>query len=63
MITNGMTSMVRHSLPERRRSADCASDSSFNRKALQEYVLIAGQHSAGGLVDKPPKYATPSFDS
>lgn len=32
-------------------------DSLFNRKALQEYVLIAGQHSAGGLVDKPPKPA------
>ncbi|GJE90616.1 terpenoid cyclase/Protein prenyltransferase [Phanerochaete sordida] len=32
-------------------------DSLFNRKALQEYVLIAGQHAAGGLIDKPPKPA------
>lgn len=31
-------------------------DSLFNRIALQEYVLYAGQHTAGGLVDKPPKY-------
>ena len=31
-------------------------DSLFNRRALQEYVLFAGQHHAGGLVDKPPKY-------
>lgn len=31
------------------------SDSLFNRKALQEYVLYAAQHHAGGLVDKPPK--------
>jgi protein farnesyltransferase subunit beta len=30
-------------------------DSLFNRRALQEYVLYATQHSAGGLVDKPPK--------
>ena len=33
-----------------------AADSMFNRKALQEYVLLAGQHPAGGLRDKPPKY-------
>ncbi|EKM50973.1 uncharacterized protein PHACADRAFT_212873 [Phanerochaete carnosa HHB-10118-sp] len=32
-------------------------DSLFNREALQEYVLIAGQHAAGGLIDKPPKPA------
>jgi len=30
-------------------------ESSFNRKALQEYILLAGQHPAGGLRDKPPK--------
>ncbi|KAI0037908.1 terpenoid cyclases/Protein prenyltransferase [Auriscalpium vulgare] len=30
-------------------------DSLFNRKALQEYILCAGQHPAGGLRDKPPK--------
>jgi protein farnesyltransferase subunit beta len=28
----------------------------FNRNALQEYILLAGQHPAGGLRDKPPKY-------
>jgi protein farnesyltransferase subunit beta len=31
-------------------------DSFFNRRALQEYILLAGQHPAGGLRDKPPKY-------
>ena len=31
-------------------------DSLLNRKALQEYILYAGQHPAGGLRDKPPKY-------
>jgi protein farnesyltransferase subunit beta len=31
-------------------------DSLFNRKALQEYILYATQHPAGGLRDKPPKY-------
>ncbi|KAI0086016.1 terpenoid cyclases/protein prenyltransferase alpha-alpha toroid [Irpex rosettiformis] len=34
---------------------DDVDDSLFNRRALQEYVLFAAQHSAGGLVDKPPK--------
>ncbi|ETW79021.1 hypothetical protein HETIRDRAFT_478327 [Heterobasidion irregulare TC 32-1] len=34
---------------------DDVDDSMFNRKALQEYVLLAGQHPAGGLRDKPPK--------
>ncbi|KAF9524771.1 terpenoid cyclases/protein prenyltransferase alpha-alpha toroid [Crepidotus variabilis] len=29
----------------------------LNRHALQEYVLSAGQHPAGGLRDKPPKNA------
>ncbi|KAK7018634.1 protein farnesyltransferase subunit beta [Favolaschia claudopus] len=32
-------------------------DSLMNRKALQEYILLAGQHPAGGLRDKPPKHA------
>ncbi|KAI0824323.1 terpenoid cyclases/Protein prenyltransferase [Trametes gibbosa] len=32
-------------------------DALFNRKALQEYLLLAGQHPAGGLRDKPPKSA------
>jgi protein farnesyltransferase subunit beta len=35
--------------------ADYVLDSFFNRKALQEYILLAGQHPAGGLRDKPPK--------
>jgi protein farnesyltransferase subunit beta len=33
----------------------CCLDSLFNRKGLQEYILFAGQHPAGGLRDKPPK--------
>ncbi len=37
-------------------------DSFFNRQALQEYILLAGQHPAGGLRDKPPKYVRP-FDN
>ncbi|KAG2002264.1 farnesyltransferase subunit beta [Coprinopsis cinerea AmutBmut pab1-1] len=32
-------------------------DGLFNSKALQEYVLLAGQHPSGGLRDKPPKPA------
>ncbi|KAJ7262763.1 terpenoid cyclases protein prenyltransferase [Mycena haematopus] len=32
-------------------------DSLMDRKALQEYILFAGQHPAGGLRDKPPKNA------
>lgn len=32
-------------------------DSLLNRDALQEYILYAGQHPAGGLRDKPPKSA------
>lgn len=38
------------------RSLMLYSDSLYNRQALQEYILYAGQHPAGGLVDKPPKY-------
>jgi len=30
-------------------------DSLYDREALQEYILYAGQHPAGGLRDKPPK--------
>lgn len=30
-------------------------DALLNRRALQEYILYAGQHAAGGLRDKPPK--------
>ncbi|KAJ7159810.1 terpenoid cyclases/Protein prenyltransferase [Mycena crocata] len=36
---------------------DDIDDSLLNRKALQEYILYAGQHPAGGLRDKPPKHA------
>lgn len=36
--------------------ADYVLDSFFNRQALQEYILLVGQHPAGGLRDKPPKY-------
>ncbi|TFK35695.1 terpenoid cyclases/protein prenyltransferase alpha-alpha toroid [Crucibulum laeve] len=32
-------------------------DELYNQKALQEYILYAGQHPAGGLRDKPPKNA------
>lgn len=34
-----------------------ADDALLNRRALQEYILYAGQHPAGGLRDKPPKPA------
>ncbi|EPQ53792.1 terpenoid cyclases/Protein prenyltransferase [Gloeophyllum trabeum ATCC 11539] len=34
---------------------DDVDDALFNRKALQEYILYAGQHPTGGLRDKPPK--------
>jgi protein farnesyltransferase subunit beta len=36
---------------------DDVDDSLFNNTALQEYILYAGQHPAGGLRDKPPKSA------
>ncbi|KAJ7471851.1 terpenoid cyclases/protein prenyltransferase alpha-alpha toroid [Mycena latifolia] len=36
---------------------DDIDDSLLNRKALQEYILYAGQHPVGGLRDKPPKNA------
>ncbi|CAK5263324.1 unnamed protein product [Mycena citricolor] len=35
---------------------DDIDDSLLNRKAIQEYVLFACQHPAGGLRDKPPKH-------
>ena len=38
--------------------ADYVPESFFNRHALQEYILLAGQHPAGGLRDKPPKYVS-----
>lgn len=34
---------------------DLCPDALFNREALQTYILMACQHHAGGLVDKPPK--------
>ncbi|PPQ69089.1 hypothetical protein CVT24_000133 [Panaeolus cyanescens] len=36
---------------------DDVDDGLYNRQALQEYLLYAGQHPAGGLRDKPPKHA------
>ncbi|OJT05424.1 Protein farnesyltransferase subunit beta [Trametes pubescens] len=42
---------------EGQKSWDDIDDSLFDRKALQEYILLAGQHPAGGLRDKPPKPA------
>ncbi len=32
-------------------------ESLLNREALQQYILLAGQHPVGGLRDKPPKSA------
>ncbi|KAL0948363.1 hypothetical protein HGRIS_010945 [Hohenbuehelia grisea] len=43
--------------PDAEESWDDVDDDLFNRKALQEYILFAGQHPAGGLRDKPPKNA------
>ncbi|KAI0324706.1 terpenoid cyclases/Protein prenyltransferase [Cubamyces sp. BRFM 1775] len=56
---------VLHDLPnegdggeeEGHKAWDDVDDSLFDRKALQEYILCAGQHPAGGLRDKPPKPA------
>ncbi|GLB42943.1 putative terpenoid cyclases protein prenyltransferase [Lyophyllum shimeji] len=42
---------------EQREQWDEVDDTLFNRTALQEYILYAGQHPAGGLRDKPPKNA------
>ncbi|KAH7914880.1 terpenoid cyclases/protein prenyltransferase alpha-alpha toroid [Hygrophoropsis aurantiaca] len=36
---------------------DDVDDSLWNRTALQQYILCAGQHPNGGLRDKPPKIA------
>lgn len=36
--------------------SDPSLDGLYNQKALQEYILYAGQHPIGGLRDKPPKY-------
>lgn len=38
-------------------------DGLYDRMALQEYILYAGQHPVGGLRDKPPKYAFNYFPS
>ncbi|KAJ6617951.1 terpenoid cyclases/protein prenyltransferase alpha-alpha toroid [Mycena sp. CBHHK59/15] len=47
--------------PEKEKEDDAEwddiDDSLMNRTALQEYILYAGQHPAGGLRDKPPKHA------
>lgn len=57
---NGMMSMVSEmcltaDITEGVMLTGASVDSVFNRRALQEYILIAGQHTAGGLRDKPPK--------
>ncbi|PPQ87240.1 hypothetical protein CVT25_004090 [Psilocybe cyanescens] len=36
---------------------DDVDDGLYNRMALQEYIIYAGQHPTGGLRDKPPKNA------
>ena len=36
-------------------------DDLYDKEALQEYILFAGQHPLGGLRDKPPKYVLVSF--
>jgi hypothetical protein len=37
-------------------STNFSTDDLYDKKALQEYILYAGQHPVGGLRDKPPKY-------
>ena len=38
-----------------------STDDLYDKKALQEYILYAGQHPVGGLRDKPPKYFAFAF--
>ncbi|KZV63174.1 terpenoid cyclases/Protein prenyltransferase [Peniophora sp. CONT] len=53
---SGAREPVEHAAEETEDGWDDADDSLFNRKALQEYILLTGQHPAGGLRDKPPKH-------
>ncbi|KAH9940138.1 terpenoid cyclases/Protein prenyltransferase [Epithele typhae] len=46
-----------HADEEGDKAWDDVDDSLFDRRALQEYLLCAGQHPAGGMRDKPPKGA------
>ncbi|KIY70764.1 terpenoid cyclases/Protein prenyltransferase [Cylindrobasidium torrendii FP15055 ss-10] len=43
--------------PDTNANWDDVDEGLYDREALQEYVLWAGQHSSGGLRDKPPKGA------
>ena len=38
-----------------------STDDLYDKKALQEYILYAGQHPVGGLRGKPPKYFAFAF--
>ena len=53
--SGGGKESVEHTEEDGEEGWDDADDSLFNRKALQEYILLTGQHPAGGLRDKPPK--------
>ncbi|KAJ7207994.1 terpenoid cyclases/Protein prenyltransferase [Mycena pura] len=53
----GAASSEKHTQAGTESAWDDVDDSLLNRKALQEYILYAGQHPAGGLRDKPPKSA------
>ena len=48
---DGLHSVVKHPI----LISDLSTDSLYSRRGLQEYLLWAGQHSSGGLRDKPPK--------
>ncbi|PCH39083.1 terpenoid cyclases/Protein prenyltransferase [Wolfiporia cocos MD-104 SS10] len=58
----GTESEGKHELHADEDGWDDVDDALLNREALQEYILYAGQHPAGGLRDKPPKYVM-CFDS
>lgn len=49
--TDGLCVVIEHMLYD----SDLSVDSLYSRQGLQEYLLWAGQHSSGGLRDKPPK--------
>lgn len=64
LLGSGASEPSRETAPEAENAPQSAADHEwldiddalFNREALQEYVLFAGQHPAGGLRDKPPKH-------
>lgn len=55
-MNSGLTLMVRILLFTDDLSLTRPADGIFDRAGIQEYILYAGQHPAGGLRDKPPKY-------